>query len=60
MTPSTDLHRTIQHALATQAQRPPRTIGCSVPPAPDWNDPPHDPDWAVREIVDDMLFETIR
>ncbi len=57
MTPSIDLRRKIQHALAAQGQCPPRTKGRA---APDQSDPPRDPDWAVREIVDEMLFETIR
>jgi hypothetical protein len=60
MISSTDLRRTVKHALATQGQRPPRANGRSVPTAPDRSEPARDPDWAVREIVDDMLFETIR
>ena len=59
MIPSTDLRHSILTALCAKLRRVKGTEpDVSHPPLS--AEPPHDPDWAVREIVDDAMFETAR
>ncbi len=58
--PSTDLRHTILTALCAQLLRRVKGAESYAPSEPVRPDAPHDPDWAVREIVDDAIFETAR
>ena len=60
MTPSADLRRSIRTALCAQLFRRLNSADQAAPDAPVVADPSHDPDWAVREIVDDVMFKTAR
>ncbi len=56
MMTSADLHRTLRQVFPLHGLRPARPANLTTPPTIGWSDPPRDPDWAVREIVDDALF----
>ena len=56
-----DLRRTLQDTLpAHRNSALTATRGTPPAPAPDPDTPPRDPDWALREIVDEMMFDAAR